>query len=383
MDLRDAAAYHMLVLSEEGASKETQRHYLFFWNLIIDGFGALGFPLDPMAMDTNHVRQLLGWYRGQVDTDSARGGAIGVKTLAMRAKTFSKFLEREEIIPDDLLRKLRPPRVEKVLREPFSQTEVAAMWGACRESGTPVRDEAIFLALLDTGMRVGELAGLTLDKFRLDERRAIIGRVGKGRRERVVPLGDGTKRDGGRVIRALRLYLSERVPRGRETGRVFLSRDGLPMSAHGISDVVQRLGQTAGVVNPIAHRLRHTFCTQYLVMFPGDELGLRQIVGHLSHDVLADYVHLGHAIVASRAGRASLAESWLGTGSARSPVAPRSIGRAAAGAHAGYVTPTDAVRRTSSEEDADAPHDSNLGAEADAFNVIRAPRKADRYRNGT
>ena len=53
-------------------------------------------------------------------------------------------------------------------------------------------------------------------------------------------------------------------------------------------------------------------CTQYLVMFPGDEIGLRRIVGHLSTDVLRSYVHFAQSIIAERAGHASLAEQWLG-----------------------------------------------------------------------
>lgn len=314
MDLRDAAAYHMLVLNEEGATAATQRHYLFYWNLLIDGLEALGVPIDPMALDTNNVRAVLHWYRGRVNTASPRGGNASVRVLALRSKTFSKFLEREEIIPDDLLRKLKPPRVSKVLREPFSRTEVSAMWGACRQSAMATRDEALFLLLLDTGMRIGEAASLTIDRLRLDQRHALVGKGGKGRRERVVPIGDGSKRDGGRVLRAMRAWLAIREPRGRDSGYVFLSRDGLPWASEGASEAIQRLGELASVPNPVPHRLRHTFCTWYLVEFPGDEIGLRRIVGHLSHDVLADYVHFAQSIIAERAGRASLAEQWLETG---------------------------------------------------------------------
>lgn len=311
LDLRDAAAYHMLVLGAENAAPETQRHYLFYWNHLCDGFEALGFDLDPMSLTTAHVRAVLKWYSSRVNSNSSREGMVSIRTLAMRAKTFSKFLEREGVLPDDLLRKLKPPRVDKILREPFTQAEVNAMWGACRGSRLSLRDEALFLLLLDTGMRIGEASTLTLDRLRLDQRQAIVGRKGKGRRERLVPIGDGSKRDGGRVLRALRDYLAERHANPHDGNRVFLSQDGLPLSATGAGAAIQRLGRMAGITNPIAHRLRHTFCTWYLVAFPGDEIGLRRIVGHLSHDVLADYVHFAQSIVADRAGRASLAESWL------------------------------------------------------------------------
>ncbi len=117
MDLRDAITFHMLTLNEEGASLATQRHYKFYWNLLIEGREALGIPLDPMSLDTNNVRAVLHWYRSRVTKNSPREGDASVRVLALRAKTFSRFLERENIIPDDMLRKLKPPRVAKVLRD--------------------------------------------------------------------------------------------------------------------------------------------------------------------------------------------------------------------------------------------------------------------------
>lgn len=367
MDLRDAAAYHMLVLGAENASTETQRHYLLYWHQLIDGLDALGFSLDPMLLSTANVRAVLNYYRQRANPAAPRQGQVGLRTLAMRAKTFSKFLEREGIIPDDLLRKLRPPRVEKVLREPFSQAEVTALWGASQNTTQPTRDEALLLLLLDTGMRIGEVTTLRLDQLNLDERRAIVGGHGKGRRERLVPIGDGARRDGGRVMRALRQYLSERREGRRAAGHLFLTRDGYPLAAAGAREIILRIGETAGVDNPIPHRLRHTFCTWYLVSFPGDELGLRQIVGHLSHEVLADYVHFAHSIVAERAGRASLAEAWLGTNSARSPGLRRTLPPRAAG---GASAPNERVRpvafsRPTPKEIDDTVHDSNVGASAD------------------
>jgi site-specific recombinase XerD len=237
----------------------------------------------------------------------------------LRAKTFSRFLEREGVIPADLLHRLKPPRVAKILREPFSEVELNAMWGACRQSPNSVRDEALFLLLLSTGMRIGEASTLTLDRLRLEERMAIVGKHGKGRRERIVPLGSTEKRDGGRVLRALRAWLAIRLPHGPDAGYVFLSRDGRPWSAEGASEAIQRLGEAAGVPHPIPHRLRHSFCTDYLTEYPGDEIGLRKIVGHLSHDVLADYVHFSHTVTAARAGRVSMADRVLTMPTAPSP----------------------------------------------------------------
>lgn len=312
MDLRDAVAYHQLVLNAEGAKPSTQRNYLHYGEVLIEGMVALGIAPALAALDAANVRRVLAWYRGQMHKGTTRGGNVAGRQFVERMKTFAHFLEKEEIIPDGTLRRLTPPRVDKILREPFSQVEVTAMCGACSQSRNPARDEALLLLLLDTGCRIGEAAGLTFDRLNLDEHRAIIGEHGKGRRGRIVPIGDGTKRDGGRVMRALRTYLAVRP--ASVAAEVFVSEEGYALSPSGASDAIQRLGRDAGVEHPIPHRLRHTMCTQYLVMWPGDELGLRRIVGHLSKGVLADYVHFSQAIIAERAGRASLAEQWLGSG---------------------------------------------------------------------
>ena len=138
------------------------------------------------------------------------------------------------------------------------------MWGACKQSQMPLRDEVLFLLLLDTGMRIGEACTLTLDHIKLDERVIVIGTEGKDRRERLVPIGEQQKRDGGRTVRALRAYLDRRPLSARGGNRLFLGRDGFPLESAGGSDVIARLGKVAGVADVHPHRLRHTLTTFYL-----------------------------------------------------------------------------------------------------------------------
>jgi len=122
-----------------------------------------------------------------------------------------------------------------------------------------------------------------------------------------VPLGDPTKRDGGRTIRALRAYLRQRPQ--SPVQNVFVDRCGFPLSPTAGGETVKRIGKIAGVPNAIAHRTRHTFCTWYLTANVGDELGLRRIIGHISDAVTADYVHFAQSTIADRAGRSSLVEA--------------------------------------------------------------------------
>lgn len=311
VDLRDAVSYHQLVLASEGRSDATQRQYLMFERIFLRYLDARGIVPTLDTLNVLNVRQALVWYQAQSAKQRTRGGEIGSQTFIDIMHLLARFLEREEILDTDPLRTLRRVKVAKRLRQPYSQGEVIALWGACRQSALPTRDEALLLLLLDTGMRIGEACTITLDRLKLDQRMIVVGGQGKGRRERIVPIGQTDRRDGGRTLRALRRYLAERRETPRAASRLFLGRDGYPLEAAGGGDIIERLGALAHVPNAGPHRLRHTFATWYLVTNVGDEIGLRRIVGHLSRDVLSDYVHFAQSIIAERAGNASLAERWL------------------------------------------------------------------------
>ncbi len=309
MDLRDAVSFHQLVLASEGRTEATQRQYLYFERIFLRYLEERQISPELTALNADNVRQATLWYRAQ--SEGTRGGEVAAMTFVDILRLLGRFLEREGVFPDSPLRNMRRVKVAKHLREPFTQAEIIGIWGACRQSQMPTRDEALFLLLLDTGMRIGEACTLTLDHVRLDQRLIVVGDAGKGRQERLVPIGAADRRDGGRTIRALRKYLTERPTDRRGGNRLFLARDRYALESQGGSEAIGRLGEVAHIAKAGPHRLRHTFCTWYLVQFPGDELGLRRIIGHLSKEVLADYVHFAQSLIAERAGRASLADQWL------------------------------------------------------------------------
>jgi site-specific recombinase XerD len=298
MDLRDAISYQQLVLASEGRTVATQRQYLYFERVFLRYLESKNIRPELAELDPTNVRGALAWYQAQQSGQRTRGGEVAGMVLVDILHTFARFLERENILPEDPLRALRRVKITKRLRQPFTQTEAIALWGACKQSQMPVRDEALFLLLLDTGMRIGEACTITLDTLKFDRRYIVVGAEGKGRRERLVPIGQTDRRDGGRTLRALYKYSHERPMGTRDRNRFFLGKDRYPLEAAGGSQVIERLGKIAGVSDAGPHRLRHTFCTQYLVTYPGDELGLRRIVGHLSSEVLSSYVHFAQSIIA-------------------------------------------------------------------------------------
>jgi site-specific recombinase XerD len=188
------------------------------------------------------------------------------------------------------------------------------MLAAAEDTRMPERDRLLVLLLLDSGARISEVMGLQLADVRLDSR--IIRVLGKGNRERTIPIGTPTQSDGGPLFRAYRAWLKVREQRiarvpERAGSAVFLTPNNFPLTAEGGTELIKRLGDSAGVEDATPHRFRHTFCTVYLTQFPGDEIGLRRIVGHLSKDVLTDYVHLAEQAIAQRAGRVSPTQHWL------------------------------------------------------------------------
>jgi site-specific recombinase XerD len=309
-DLRDAVTFHQMVLAAGGAAVPTQTQYRRYQERFIEFLDRR--QVEPALGELNptRVREFMVWLRNQDHPRRTRGGEVAVRAAADILKRLGQVLEDNEYFEANPLRKLRRPKITKYARVPFSTQELSALWGACFRTRHPERDEALFLLLLDTGCRIGEACSLHMNA--VDLRARTVRVLGKGRRERVVPIGTSEKHDGGRVVRALRRYLSVREGSMPAHEYVFVAKGGSRLTAAGGNDLVKRIGALAGVSDAYPHRLRHTYCTNYLTMFPGDEIGLRRIVGHLSTRVLEDYVHLAQSTIAQRSGRASMVEALLG-----------------------------------------------------------------------
>lgn len=347
-DLRDAVSFHQLLLAANNRSAATQRQYLYYECLFLEFLQRRKIPPALSELNVRRVQEFLVWYRNQPGRQRTRDGEIAVRSAAENLKRLGGVLEQNDYFEVNPLRKLGRPSTTKFVRQPFTPQEVNAMWGACFRTQNPARDEALFLLLLDTGMRIGEVTSLRLDKLDLTDRVATI--MGKGRRERNVPIGDGNQRGGGRVIRALQRHISLVDERWADTTPyVFLGRSGRRLTPAGGNDVIKRVAELAGVEDAYPHRIRHTFCTWYLTVYPGDELGLRRIVGHVSRNVLSDYVHFAQSTIAERAGRASLAETWLGSAPITNPAFLPILGRGAGPPSGALANGRPAPRRVGKE----------------------------------
>jgi integrase/recombinase XerD len=316
VDLVDAASYHQLVLNTEGRSPKTLRLYLIYEKRFLAFLEARGIPPVLEALNPLNARQALLWF--QQRRVGTRDGEVAARMFLNVLKTWATFLAREGVWDDSPLQRVRRVKIRRLERKPYSRAEVNALLGACELSRTPARDRLLVHLLLDTGARISEAMGLCLADVDLDGRTIRV--LGKGNRERTIPIGVSSVPDGGPLLRALRSYLKVReqlVRRhpGRDNDRLFLTLQGFPLTGDGGTDVVKRLGDVAGIDGAIPHRFRHTFASIYLTQYAGDEQGLRRILGHVSQEVLANYVHIAQQVIADRAGRMAPSQHWLREGS--------------------------------------------------------------------
>lgn len=317
MNLAQASTYHRLALGTAGKSPRTITLYTTYEQRFLDFLALRKIPATYAALNPANVRQAILWQ--QRAGRGKRGGAVAVKMFGTTMKVWAGWLYAEGILGGNPLARLPVPAVREIERQPYTRTEVLALLEATKSSKTPLRDRLLIHLLLDTGTRIGEITSLTVDRIRLEPPQRRITVIGKGNRERSIPFGDPTAADGGETVRLLKTYLREREAffarfPSRRTGRLLLTKQGFCLSTSGAADTIRRLGQQAGVAEAQCHRFRHSFATIYLTQYPGDEAGLRAILGHVSVDVMRTYTHLSAATIAERSGRVSPSQNWLKEG---------------------------------------------------------------------
>jgi integrase/recombinase XerC/integrase/recombinase XerD len=146
------------------------------------------------------------------------------------------------------------------------------------------------MVLIDTGLRIGELINLKIEDTHLHE--GFLKVMGKGNKERIVPIGSSAQR-------AIQRYLFRHRPKPTYQGfdNVLLSIHGKPLSENSMKLMFTRLAQQSGVYRLHAHLCRHTFATRFLVN-GGDVFSLQQILGHSTLEMVKLYVNLASSHVA-------------------------------------------------------------------------------------
>ncbi|HEY8241352.1 MAG TPA: site-specific tyrosine recombinase XerD [Kiritimatiellia bacterium] len=202
-------------------------------------------------------------------------------------RVFLRYLQQEQLLAVNVTDTMDSPKLWKMLPDTLSTKEVDRLLAAPdKEKKSGLRDAAILETFYGTGLRVSELVALTLDDLHFDD--GYVRCVGKGNKERVVPIG-------GSATRTLRRYIDEQRPRlaGDSGTRVlFLTRRGTGFSRKGIWKMIKDYARQAGITKDISpHTLRHSFATHML----SNEAPLRVIQEMLGHADIATtqiYTHV-------------------------------------------------------------------------------------------
>jgi site-specific recombinase XerC len=269
-DLQQSFARH---LRAEGRSERTVVIYAQSIRFYSDWLAERGRPATLDELDRAAIRE---WLAQLTD----RNEMSTVRTRYKGLSRFCNWLVAEGEIPVSPMQGLAAPTAQPKPVPILSDADLVALMKACGgKDFADRRDEALIRVLLDCGVRVAEVCGLTVDGVDLDRGMALV--TGKGSKVRPVYLG-------ARTVRALDRYLRvRRLHRWAHMDALFLSQRGA-LSPDGVRDRMNVRAAQAGLDHLHPHQFRHTFAHDFL-MNGGQERDLKRLAGWSSDVMLERY----------------------------------------------------------------------------------------------
>jgi len=212
----------------------------------------------------------------------------GRKLASVRA--LYKYLCRRKHVKSNPASIVRAPKLDRKLPSFLDVQEVARLLEQPRAEGfAGLRDRAILETLYSTGMRVSEVTGM--DVHDIDRRGGVARVLGKGRKERLAPLGKY-------AMQAIADYLAVREAhfRGKDfqAGAMFLNKRGGRMTARSVERLMEKYALTAGLAHKTSpHTLRHSFAT-HMLNAGADLRSVQELLGHASLSTTQIYTHVTH-----------------------------------------------------------------------------------------
>ncbi len=284
MTLEDAVARHLAFLrAEKGVSPHTISAYSTDFSRFL-AFASETYGIE----DLDRVSRELMISFQQAEANRGVGARTQARRLSSLRGLFRHAFE-EKWLAENPLADLRQPRQPRKLPRVLSAEDVELMLEVCARTPTPFRDLAILEVLYGGGLRVSEMISLTLDRLHLSQKALRV--VGKGDRERMVPLGKP-------ACQALTRYLEAERPGLLRKGRrdqVFLSPRGSGLSRQAVFALIRRIAARAGIEQtPSPHDLRHAFAT-HLVEHGADLRAVQTLLGHANISTTEVYTHVSRS----------------------------------------------------------------------------------------
>lgn len=231
--------------------------------------------------------------RGFLSTLFRSNQASTMKKKVSALRSFFRFLLKRGIIERNPAASLRSPKVPKGLPRFMTVDQAFRVMEAPskedrRSKALRVRDQALLETLYGTGVRVGELASMNVSDCDFDD--ASVRVLGKGGKERMVPLGESARA-------ALREYLRERLgiiakAKQPDADALWLSQRGTRISVRQVQNIVRRHGHVgAGRGDLHPHAVRHS-CATHLLDAGADLRSIQELLGHASLSTTQRYTHV-------------------------------------------------------------------------------------------
>ena len=277
--LQDLVASFLRHLRAQGRAPRTGELYAQSLRFYSDWLAAQGQEATLDNFTREHVSQ---WLASLLDS-GREPSTVAARFRGLRR--FANWLVAEEIIDKSPLAGMSPPQAPQRPVPLLSDDELRRLLRACHGRGfNERRDEAIFRVLIDTGIRVSELCGLTVDTVDLDAEMAIV--EGKGSKRRAVYLSPKTVAALDRYERLRRRHRYAHEP------ALFLGKRG-PLTPDGIRQICELRAEQAGLgrrVHP--HMFRHT-AAHWFLLHGGNERDLKRLMGWSSDAMLETYATSG------------------------------------------------------------------------------------------
>ena len=276
--------------SEKGYSVNTCRAYSHNINEFISFISESYFSTDNKEgadlLKAEHIESLM--IRGYLAFLHKKNKKVTIARKLSAVRSFFRFLVKHGVILDNPLDLILTPKQVKAIPVYLPVDDIFRLLDSIKtDTLAGIRNRAIFETLYSSGIRVSELEGL--DVFSVDFTKCLIRVVGKGNKERIVPIG----KKAVATIKEYRRRLQSKAGIAEENnGPLFLNKDHGRLTSRSIARILNKTARECGLLIPVSpHALRHTYAT-HMLDAGADLRVVQELLGHKSLSTTQKYTHV-------------------------------------------------------------------------------------------